>query len=188
MISHSRGTDVLGSALRELSIHYRAQGLDPAAELKLGHAIFLAADIDMDVANQRLGGERAWEAAELLTIYSGSGDEALRIAKRMFKSESRLGQAGPESMRDYQRHTLRHFEDRFHFVHRPRKAGGLGHAYYLDDPSVSSDLILLLRDNLRPGAVNGRPLLHHPTGVWIMPDGYPMVSAPEADASSGRGP
>ncbi|MCP3906136.1 MAG: alpha/beta hydrolase, partial [Planctomycetes bacterium] len=74
VISHSRGADVLGEALRELRIHYSAQGKDPAVELKIRHAVFAAADIDLEVSTMRLGGERVGDAAEHMTIYTGAGD------------------------------------------------------------------------------------------------------------------
>ena len=52
------------------------------------------------------------------------------------------------------------------------KSDQYGHSYFRDAPTVSSDLVLMLRDNLDPG-VPGRPL--EPVGprFWQIPPGYP---------------
>jgi esterase/lipase superfamily enzyme len=172
-ISHSRGADVLASSLRELHIGYTAQGIDSAKALKLRNIVFAAADLDMEVAAVRIGGEQVWKAAEYMTVYTGAGDTALGIAARAFRSQHRVGQVGPKAITGYQQYTLRMFEDRFSIIHRPHKRGFIGHSYFLDDPAVSSDLILLLRDGRRPGAEHGRPLTRDPSGIWLLEDGYP---------------
>jgi esterase/lipase superfamily enzyme len=173
VIAHSRGTDVLATAMRELHIEYSAKGLETKDELKLGHTVFIAADIDSQVAQQRLGGEKMFLASDHVTIYTGESDQALKISADMFKSESRIGQIDPDKVKGYGRYTLRMYADRYTAIHNPRKTGFLGHGYYLSDPAVSSDLILMLRDDRRPGAEHGRPLIKHPSGMWILPDDYP---------------
>ena len=45
----------------------------------------------------------------------------------------------------------------------------------MDDPAVSSDIILSLLKDTPPGAEHGRPLVHDPSGIWLIPDGYPWV-------------
>jgi hypothetical protein len=47
------------------------------------------------------------------------------------------------------------------------------HYYFCSDPAVSSDLLLLLRDNRRPGAENGRPLAREVGGLWRIDPDYP---------------
>ena len=49
-----------------------------------------------------------------------------------------------------------------------------GHSYFRDVPTVSSDLVLLLRDDLDPGAP-GRPLEYAGLRFWRIPPGYPLV-------------
>jgi hypothetical protein len=39
---------------------------------------------------------------------------------------------------------------------------------------VSSDLILLLRDNRDPGADNGRTLSSQGANFWLLEEGYPQ--------------
>ena len=46
LVAHSRGTDVTISALRELNLHYRAQGKSTQAELKLENLVLAAPDVD----------------------------------------------------------------------------------------------------------------------------------------------
>jgi hypothetical protein len=47
-----------------------------------------------------------------------------------------------------------------------------GHSYFRNAPSVSSDLVLMLRDDLDPGDP-GRPLEHQGLRFWSIPPGYP---------------
>ena len=57
--------------------------------------------------------------------------------------------------------------------------GFVGHGYFISNPSVLSDLILLLRDDLAAGQENGRPLERTPGGFWILKDGYPNLPETE---------
>lgn len=47
-----------------------------------------------------------------------------------------------------------------------------GHSYFRNSPTVSSDLLLMLRDDLDPGEA-GRPLEHLGLHFWRIPPGYP---------------
>jgi len=49
---------------------------------------------------------------------------------------------------------------------------GFGHSYFRNAPSVSSDLIIMLRDDLDPGDP-GRPLKYLGAKFWEVPTGYP---------------
>jgi hypothetical protein len=53
------------------------------------------------------------------------------------------------------------------------KAGAFGHDYFHSNPAVSSDLVLLMRYQLPPGAENGRPLGGNGHGFWAIDDRYP---------------
>ena len=68
------------------------------------------------------------------------------------------------------------------FEPAPGTAGSIGdkygHSYFRDAPTVASDLVLTLRDDLDPGTA-GRPLepvAHH---FWRVPDGFPGVAPAE---------
>ena len=56
---------------------------------------------------------------------------------------------------------------------RLQKPGSFGHNYFYANPAVSSDVILLLRHQLPPGAEHGRPLHASPNGFWYIDDKYP---------------
>ena len=51
---------------------------------------------------------------------------------------------------------------------------GIGHGYFHSSPAVSSDLILIFRDNRNPGKENGRPLTLKATNFWVIQDDYPV--------------
>ena len=176
LIAHSRGADALGAAVRELHIHFSAQGVDTAERLKLENVVLIAPDVDQQVANQRFGSESTFDAARHLTMYTASGDSALGIASGMFKSEYRLGQIDP-AVAAGSRVILDHLADRFTLVHQPRPTGFSAHSYHRTDPRVSSDLILLLGGHQRPDPGGARPLDRDPSGVWIVPRDYPPGSA-----------
>ena len=52
---------------------------------------------------------------------------------------------------------------------------GFGHSYFRNAPSVSSDLIIMLRDDLDAGPP-GRPLEHIGAYFWRVPPGYPAIN------------
>ena len=49
-----------------------------------------------------------------------------------------------------------------------------GHSYFREAPTVASDVVLTLRDDLDPGTP-GRPLLPLGRHFWRVPPGYPGV-------------
>ena len=50
--------------------------------------------------------------------------------------------------------------------------GGSWHSYF-SNPTVASDLILLLLEDRPPGAEHGRPLEVIQPGFWGLGEGYP---------------
>ena len=66
-----------------------------------------------------------------------------------------------------------------HLVNVNVKSSATGHSYYHSSPAVSSDLILLLRDNRNPGSESGRPLLRGEKNFWQITDGYPFLNSPQ---------
>ena len=56
-----------------------------------------------------------------------------------------------------------------------KQKGAHGHTYWIDNPAVLSDVILILRDDLPPGEEHGRPLIRAETGLWEIYDGYPFA-------------
>ncbi len=178
MIAHSRGTDVLTSAIRELSLVARAAGETPTDKLRDSHVVLAAPDLDLDVVSQRIIAEQIGREAKNITIYTSQEDKAIGIAEWLFKSAARLGRL---AIGDLQADDLTGIDnvDGLSFIDLKEGMGGTGHAYFHSDPSVSSDLILMMRYDREPGAENGRPLELLAPGFWAINPGYPYLPANE---------
>lgn len=175
VLAHSRGTDVTMTAIRELNIRFRALNKDTRKEMKLGNVVLAAADLDTEVFGQRLGAERVQLVPERLTFYISQSDKALGVAEWIFDSIRRLGQISVEDMTPSQKKSLAIVPE-VQFIDARVKTDYLGHSYFHTNPAVSSDLILLLRDDYSPGAENGRPLIHQEGNFWEIRDDYMLNS------------
>lgn len=173
LIAHSRGTDVLTTALRELNLEYRAAGKNTRSELKLGNLILAAADLDFEVTSQRITAELLPLVPERTTVYVSATDRAIGIADVLFGSKRRIGQLRWTDLTDEQRKAL-DATPQMQFIDACVFTGLVGHSYFHASPAVSSDIILLLRDNRSPGAEHGRPLLKRQDSFWEIHDGYPQ--------------
>jgi esterase/lipase superfamily enzyme len=177
VIAHSRGCDVVATALRELIMVARASGGDPQAMLKLGHVVLAAPDVDADVAQQRFGSERLYEGWELLTIYVTRKDRALGTAEWLFSSPRRIGKLRPEQFTEKERERSARIGN-IDVVDARVRTDYLGHGYFLSNPATCSDVILVLRYGRAPGAENGRPLTEVIPNYYILDDNYPQEAAP----------
>jgi esterase/lipase superfamily enzyme len=175
LIAHSRGTDVATSALRELFIEARGAGKSLRSVSKLSNVVLAAADLDMEVVNQRLGAERIGLGIDRITIYVSQTDRAIGFSGCLFVSARRIGQMRPEDLTAEQRRDLE-VGARTQIIDARVSTGLVGHSYFYSHPAVSADLVLLLRDNLEPGSP-GRPLVKRGENFWEITEGYPMVSA-----------
>jgi esterase/lipase superfamily enzyme len=171
IIAHSRGTHVATSALRELFIEARGAKLDPQEVYKIGNVVLASPDLDLDVTIQRLGAERFFRGTERVTIYVTAKDRAIGFSNWLFGSRRRVGQM---SLADLSPALMQKLAGLPHtnFISARVKLDFTGHDYYRSNPAVSSDLILLLRDNREPGAANGRPLTEVAGNYWRIEDGY----------------
>jgi esterase/lipase superfamily enzyme len=173
ILAHSRGTDTVVTALRELNIQVRASGGDTRKALKLGCLVLAAADIDMEVSSQRVAAERLMQVPEQMVLYVSSTDLQLSLADALFGSRNRLGQLDPNDMTARQLEALRNLPEIQFIDARIAGSWNWSHAYFYHHPAVSSDLILLLRDNRRPGAQYGRPLAGEGGSLWRIDKDYP---------------
>jgi esterase/lipase superfamily enzyme len=183
IIAHSRGCDVVMTALRELHIEYRARGVDTAESLKLANLILAAPDIDMEVLTQRIGAEGLLSLPDRFTIYLAADDRAIGFAAWFMASVRRLGRLNAADFDDGDREALR-VMDRLQLVDVAVRTDFFNHAYFIANPYVLSDLILVLRHDLPPGREHGRPLVRHETGLWRLYTGYPKFDEslpPDAD-------
>jgi len=172
IISHSRGTDVAMTALRELWIETRAAGRNAREHLKIGNVVLIAPDLDFEVSMQRLVAEAVGAAFERLSIYTSKDDTAINAAKTLFQSVLRVGALEQQELSDQQRQTLNQVTNMDIITYHGRIGGRFGHGYFLTNPAVSSDIISVLRYGRLPGPENGRPLKQVGANFWLIDDDY----------------
>ena len=190
LIAHSRGTDVAVAAVRELTLLARGAGIDPREKYKIHNLVLAAPDLDVEVATQRIAGDQLVLSVNRFTIYTSPADKAIGFARKLFQSpRGRVGTLGlgevDETIRAAMEYGREHSATNLAIVNFSGASDAdkaqrdrYGHSYFRDAPTVSSDLVLLLRDDLDPGTP-GRPL--EPIGLrfWRVPPGYPMAKPTE---------
>jgi esterase/lipase superfamily enzyme len=186
LIAHSRGTDVAVNAVRELTLQARGAGIDPREKYKIHNLVLAAPDLDLQVATQRIAGDRLVLSVDRFTMYTSPADKAIGFARRLFQSpRGRVGTAGlgdvDETIKAAMEFGRAHSPTNFAVVNfsgasdaNKAQIDRYGHSYFRNAPTVSSDLVLMLRDDLDPGSP-GRPL--EPIGLrfWRVPSGYPLA-------------
>ena len=156
----------------------RARYLDDAElgkrELKLGNIILAAPDIDLKIAQQRFRPDQVFNILDRLTIYMTPEDKALGIAEFLFSSMTRVGAAAAKDFSPEQIAAMKSGRLGLDPIGiKVKNKGAHGHTYWIDNPAVFSDVILILRDDLPPGREHGRPLIRGESGMWEIHDGYP---------------
>jgi esterase/lipase superfamily enzyme len=171
LVAHSRGTDVIISALRELHIAYQAQGRSTQEALKLENLVLAAPDLDEEVFLQRFVAEKMLRAANRTTIYASEDDKAIEFADMVFASRKRLGMLGPRDFGPRARRALARLPN-LQFIDCKVSHFSSSHDYVFAHPAALSDLILVLRDRKPPGPEHGRPLTQSVAGVWELSNEY----------------
>lgn len=177
IIAHSRGTDVTLSMLREIWISKRDKWLalraqDKHVKTKLGTVIIAAADIDADVFQQRFSAEWLVMPMDTIIFYLSQGDRAIGLSRWLFASLNRIGKLRFSDLSPESRKKIL-MTDRIQVIDSKVDTDLLGHSYFIDNPAVLSDLILVLRDKKGPGAEKGRPLEREEGKFWTITDSYP---------------
>jgi len=170
ILSHSRGTDVATSALRELIIEARAAGKSSRELYRVENLILAAPDLDFDIVRQRLMAERIGPAFGQITVYATDADKALGLSQTLM-SGTRFGRIHAENLGEQEKAIFSVVKN-VAFINVQGKQGFLGHAYYLDNPSTSSDIIRVINTGSLPGDPE-RPLTHKMSNFWEMPEAYP---------------
>jgi len=170
IIAHSRGTDVVTTALRELIIESRGAGENPRKMLRIKNLILAAPDLDFGVMRQRLIAEKFGAAIGQITVYTAQSDTALNISEWLMTG-LRLGRVEAKDFSDTERKIFSSVKN-VSFISVVDVGSFISHAYYLDSPSASSDLIRVLRNGSRPGSAD-RPLIHKGENFWEIPKNYP---------------
>jgi esterase/lipase superfamily enzyme len=184
LIAHSRGTDVLASALQQLMIEAYGSKQTIGDKYKIANIILAAPDIDVDVASSKLAvllsdpdfsyGGKINQKAILnrgntqTTIYTSQGDKALAISNKLFGGQFRLGMLAA------------HLDDRI--LENTPKVGNnldlisvesdggefLGHSYFLANNHVKNDIVSLIRDHQKAGSPE-RQLIEIKKPFWFLP-------------------
>ena len=170
IIAHSRGADVVTTALREMVIFEMGAGRDPRQSLKIDTMILAAPDLDFGVVQQRLAADGTAAAVRQITVYLNPKDSVLGLAQVLVTGQ-RLGKLSPDKLTDDEWRKLAAL-DNVYFIDVENAGSKLGHAYFRDNPAVLSDVILTLRTGALPGS-SERPLEHIRGNVWRMHDNYP---------------
>ena len=182
LIAHSRGTDVAVAAVRELSITARAAGINPREKFKLQNIILAAPDLDLQVATQLIVGDKLGLSANRFTVYTSPKDKAIGVASKLFASpHGRLGTFGQDQLTGAAGAAIKYGTSNVAFVKFSGAMGTtapqgdkFGHSYFRNAPTVASDVVLTLRDDLDPGTP-GRPLEPIGPHFWQVPPGYPSM-------------
>ncbi|MGB5457102.1 MAG: alpha/beta hydrolase [Gammaproteobacteria bacterium] len=191
LIAHSRGTDVAIAAVRELTLLARGAGIDPREKYKIHNLVLAAPDLDVQVATQRIAGDMLELSVNRFTVYTSPADQAIGVAQMLFQSpRGRIGTLAlgledvDEAIKDRMEYDRRkHSRSNLVIVKfagaadaQHSKLDRYGHSYFRDAPTVSSDLVLLLRDDLDPGTP-GRPLEPIRHQLWRIPPDFPRKAA-----------
>src|SRR5262249_48593512 len=128
ILAHSRGTDIATTALREINMERSFAPQSAREALKLGNVVLAAPDLDFDVVQQRLGGERVGYTPERATIYTSPSDKALALADIMTLGVSRLGQLSATHLTPRMKQILE--MSPITFVEALVSTGYFGHTYF----------------------------------------------------------
>ena len=174
LLAHSRGTDVLASAISEFQTEGYITQTPAAKRLKIGNIVLLAPDIDIDVAPTKI-----WKivsdpdlpygtvpnpravipptAGFHMTVYASPDDKALAASSWLAGSLNRLGRVDAAMMRPEDIAIARKIA-LFDVIQVNAVSCFICHSYFVSNPRVSADLIAMLRYGLKPNDP-GRPLI-----------------------------
>ncbi len=169
IIAHSRGTDVLTTALRELVIEARAAGFNPRQKYKIENLFLAAPDMDFGVVGQRLIAEKFGPAFGQITVYMNQGDSALSFSQ-LLMSGLRFGRLDSDGLTTQEREIFTRVKN-VNFINVKDVSSFYGHDYYRTHAGVLSDIAVTIRQKSRPGT-ESRPLVLDRGNFWILPKDY----------------
>lgn len=171
ILCHSRGTDIVSAALRELTLQLAGEDKDPKTQLKLGQIVMAAPDMDTQVFLQRFIAERVYRIADGFTYYVSTRDRALAVSRWLHGGAKRLGLVHEIKTTPEIERLLSAFHNLWIIV-ADVQTNFLGHEFYTN-AAVSSDLILLIKEGRLPGGEHGRPLQKVGPNAWSIVQSYP---------------
>ena len=176
LIAFSCGSPLLAEALVRLRKRHPEE--DHAAlqrRYRIGNAIFVAADIDLQTfARSQL--PALSDIAVRTQVYVSEDDGALKWASRLARA-SRLGRPYLDELTREDLETLASNERLVGIdvagVYGAHELGGMrGHGYFFANNRVSTDVLLSMVYPFDPAS---RALMHGPgRGMWTFPDDYPQ--------------
>ena len=169
IIAHSRGTDVITTAMRELLIEHRRTE-DPKEYFKIANLILAAPDLDYGVVRQRLLAEQFGTAFGQITVYTTSTDKALSLSQFFLRS-IRFGLLASNDVNTRDSSILENVGN-VGFILATNVKSFTGHDYYFSNPAVSSDLLTVINHSAKPGT-SLRPLTHQGGNFWLLNNNYP---------------
>lgn len=169
IIAHSRGTDIITTAMRELVIETRAAGLDPKKIFKISNLFLAAPDMDFGIVEQRLIAEKFGTAFGQITVYMNKGDSALSLSQ-LLMSGTRFGRMDDDNLSDEDRKIFANVKN-VNFINVKGVSGFTGHSYYRTHRGVLSDIAVTIREKAKPGS-SQRPLIHNKDNFWTLPKSY----------------
>jgi len=176
IIAHSRGADVVTTAMRELIIEQRGEQVSARDKYKIANLILAAPDLDFGVARQRLIAERFEQAFGNVNIYVNQKDSALKVAQR-FMAGQRTGQISIDDLKHIDREIYGRVKN-IHFINVESAGGNTSHNYFRQNQNVLSDIALTLQTSAKPGTKE-RPLLPLSGNFWRLTEYYPFDVRPK---------
>ena len=185
LLAHSRGTDVLVTALSDLNAEAYIERSNIEQRFKIGNVVLMAPDLDIDI-----GVAKAFKVFSdpglpygaapdprvvlprmpgfHLTVYVSPEDKALATSGWLFGSIARLGRLDKALLTPEQLEHARSlgFLD---VIQVQGKTDLFGHSYFHSNPEVSSDLVAMLRYGLGPSDP-GRSLELVEKPFWRIPE------------------
>jgi len=183
IVTHSRGTEIATSALRELIIEQREKGQKLKRALKTGTLVLAAADLDVGVMRQRLMAEHFAEAFEQINVYVNGSDSVLHLAS-VLTGVDRFGASSATNFRPGELDSLGRI-GLVYFIQVENAGGTFGHSYFRVNPAVMLDIALTLRTRVFPGGTL-RPLESDEQIFWTLPPNYSLERLPEIDPAEER--
>ncbi len=163
IIAHSRGSDVLTTALRELVIETRAAGRNPRQSLRIENLILAAPDLDFGVVRQRLIAEKFGPAFGRITVYINPEDSALGLAQTLMAG-TRFGRLSYNQLEPNEREIFAQIGN-VDFINVSAVTGKSSHVYFRNNPEVLMDMATLLKSEAPPDSPK-RNLIHAEANFW----------------------
>jgi esterase/lipase superfamily enzyme len=182
LLGYSRGAAVVNGALLQLRLmNWGCDAETLRLRTRIGTVVYAGPDEDVDLFRS-LALDRVGELVEAYVVYLSTQDLALSISRSFMSGTRRLGapgEASDQEAEDLRAETVSGFVDVG--LAQDRAGRGLwGHSFWVDNPWVSSDLILALRYALAPAE---RGLVREGDELfWSFPEDYPERVAEVVDA------